>query len=364
MLRTETLSARRAGFTLVELLAVIAIIAILASLVTLGVFAMIGNRTKMNTEANIRVLHKMLQTRWAAVAAEARKETPSPQAMILAGGDLERARVIWVKVRLAEAFPINYSEMEPDPKKVANIVNSFIPPNKVKPHMTKYRTTIPSYPAVPGPTESSACLLMALRTLQADGLAVDDQMKNAIADTDGDTIPELIDGWGKPLAFFRFPWNDAALQEANPAAAKQWNSAQNYPVGAMVTFGAGTYRCIAASTGNQPSTSPAFWTAVNATASARFSDPTDPTGKLLDNKLAMNWYKDKTPLNPPTEKRSRRDIFEAVFHPIMNGATGNAYYTTPVIASSGKDGIMAVNFVIPALPGSADNIYSFQLRGD
>ncbi|MSU80220.1 MAG: type II secretion system protein [Gemmataceae bacterium] len=335
MIRTEQHLTRRAGFTLMELLVVIAIIAVLASMVSLGVFAMIGNRTKSNTEANVRVLHKLLQTRWAAVVADAKKETPSLMAQGLAGGDLERARVIWIKIRLAEAFPINYSEMEPDPKKVVNIVNTYIPANKLKPHFVKYRTTITAYPPAPGPTEPSACLLMALRTLQTDGVSLDDQMKNAVADTDGDGIPELVDGWGRPLAFFRFPWNDAALQAANPAAANS--------------------------------------------AAAKFSDPADPTGKLLLNKLASNWYKDTTPFNPPIEMKSRRVLFEFLFHPIMVTATdplvianpaimtpkiNNAYYTTPVIASAGKDGLMLYSDFSSAGAGSADNILSFQLRGD
>ncbi len=314
MIRTERNCPRREGFTLVELLVVIAIIAVLASMVILGVFAMIGNRTKSNTEANVRVLHKMLQTRWAAVIADAKKETPSPAAQSLAAFDLERARAIWIKVRLAEAFPISFSELESDPKKVVNIVNTYIPANKLKPHFTKYRTTITAYPAVPGPTESSACLLMALRTLQADGLAIDDQMKNAVVDTDGDGIPELIDGWGRPLAFFRFPWNDSALQAANPTA------------------------------GNS--------------AAGKYSDPTDPFGKLLDNKQPSNWYKTTSPVN-------FRAIFESTFHPIMVTATNNAYYTTPVIASAGKDGLMMLNGDLSSTgTGSADNILSFQLRGD
>ncbi len=319
MIRTQRQWTRRDGFTLIELLVVIAIIAILASMVSLGVFAMLTNRTKSNTEATVRVLHKMLQTRWATVVAEAKKESPSPAALALAGGDLERARVIWIKVRLCEAFPIAYKELNPtDP---TTIVNIFIPANKVKPHFSKYRTSITALAATKPETEPSACLLLALRTLQADGTSVDDQLKNSIKDTDGDSIPELVDAWGRPLAFFRFPWNNSVLQAANPAAANS--------------------------------------------ASAKFADSTDPMGKLLDNKLPMNWYKDTTPFNPPTETRARRKIFEDTFHPIMVTATGNAYYTTPVITSAGKDGIMdnILDFSSTG-PGSADNINSFQLRGD
>ena len=325
MIRTERNCPRREGFTLVELLVVIAIIAVLASMVILGVFAMIGNRTKSNTEANVRVLHKMLQTRWAAVIADAKKETPSLEAMKLAGYnpalppgvfyDPERARVIWIKVRLCEAFPLAFKEL--NPADATTIVNVYIPPNKLKPHFTKYRTTITAYPAVPGATESAACLLMAFRNLPGEGTSIEDQMKNSVGDSDGDGIPELVDGWGRPLAFFRFPYKNLVLQAANPAA-------------------------------------------VNS-AAANFADPTDPTGKLLERNQATSWY-----------KSANRGVFETDFKyeilfKTIPGPSPQyfAYYTTPVIASMGKDGVLDLNpDFSSASTKSLDNILSFQLRGD
>ena len=82
---------------------------------------------------------------------------------------------------------MSYREMDPsDPN---TIVNRYILPSQIKTHFKKYRATITVYPPVPGPTESSACLLLALKTLQAEGVAVDDQLRYAVADTDGDTMP-------------------------------------------------------------------------------------------------------------------------------------------------------------------------------
>ena len=50
------------------------------------VYAWIATRQKNNTEATVRVVNKMLQDRWTKVIADARKETPSPAAVQLAGG--------------------------------------------------------------------------------------------------------------------------------------------------------------------------------------------------------------------------------------------------------------------------------------
>jgi prepilin-type N-terminal cleavage/methylation domain-containing protein len=294
-------SGRRCGFTLIELLVVIAIIAILASLAAYAVIAMMGRQQTRNTESTIKTLNKLLQARWSHVIAEARKESPSPAVLTLAGGDLERAQVIWVKVRLAEAFPMAYKEMDPAG---ATIVNTYITaPAKIKPHFTKYRATVKVYPATPGPTESSACLLMALKTLQTDaGVSIEDQIKFAIADTNGDGINELVDAWGNPLAFYRFPWNNAELQAANPAAP----GSRNF----------------------------------------KFSDPIDTGGTLL------NW-------SPPA-------AWVQQFHPVKNTTTGNANFVIPVIVSAGPDGELGLgpDLSVVKAATAADNIYSFKLKLD
>jgi prepilin-type N-terminal cleavage/methylation domain-containing protein len=299
-------NGRRRGFTLIELLVVIAIIAILASLVAYAVFAMMGRQQARNTESTIKTINKLLQTRWSHVIAEARKESPSPEVLKFANGDLERAQVIWVKVRLAEAFPVAYKEM--DPSDVTTIVNKYIiPPAKIKPHFAKYRATLAQGPGyLPKPGESSACLLMALKTLQTDaGVSIEDQIKFAIADTDGDGMNELVDAWGRPLAFYRFAWNNAELQAANPATP----GSRNF----------------------------------------KFSDPIDNGGTLLNN----SW---------PVKLRK---TFNSEFHPVQNATTGNANFVIPVIVSAGPDGDLGLGPDLSVVKTTAaDNIYSFKLKLD
>lgn len=306
----------RQAFTLVELLVVIAIIAVLAALSAWGVFAMIGSQQRRNTESSMRVINKLLQDRWAAVIADAKKETPSQAVFIRAGNNKERAQVIWIKVRLAEAFPATYGEA--NPANLSTIVNNYIPLGMRKAHFAKYQAALGSQTGG-GAGESSACLLMALKTLASDGVSVEDQLKPFVKDTDGDGMPELVDGWVKPLAFFRFP-TGANIQAANPAAGTNSRGAKN-------------------------------------------ADPVDAEGTLINGP----WY--NAPPFPPAQNGRR--IFESQFHlvgpapSVPNAPPANAYYVIPVIVSAGKDNNMALAAdASPSGSGAADNIFNFQLRGD
>lgn len=323
-MQSLNLSRRRRGFTLVEILTVIAIIAILAALGTWGVFAMMGSQQRRNSESSLKVIDKLLHDRWSAVIADAKKETPSPQVMMLAGGDPARARVIWIKVRLAEAFPVNYNEVLQSlgpPPPAMTIVNAYIPPNQRKPHFAKYQSLLAGK-AGGGIGESSACLLMALKTLASDGVSVEDQLKTFVADKDGDGVPELIDGWGNPLAFYRFP-TGANVQAINPAKA------------------------------------PA--------KGATFADPIDSDGLLLNR----SWYLTSPPPNSPNPLRVQ---FEGnanyqPFHPVAlvapPAANAAANYTIPFVVSPGKDGKMSLApDGSPTTAQDADNIFSYTLRGN
>jgi prepilin-type N-terminal cleavage/methylation domain-containing protein len=269
----------RGGFTLTELLVVIAIIAILASLAAWGVMAMIKNRQRSNTEATMRVLNKLLQTRWAHVIAEAKKERPSPRVLSeFAGGDPEVAKVLWIKVRLAEAFPKRYSEMRPAP--ADTVVNRYIPTDRRKPYFHKYQKAVNGL-AAGGAGESSACLLLALNSILSDGVTVEDQIKYAISDTDGkNKINCVIDGFGTPLKFEPF-----FINAPNPSPP----GSRNF----------------------------------------RFADPTDSDGRLLVP--VTGWY----------STQQRDTFFESFFHMVSKNDV-DAYYVVPMIWSLGPDRDVAV----------------------
>src|SRR5579862_4882867 len=170
-----TPSPRRTGFTIVELMAVITIIGILVALGVGAGYSVVSSLRVSATENTIRTVQKSLYEQWNQVVEEAKLEDPSPAILALANNDMALARVLWIKLRLYEAFPQNYAEIrtalassQPGPKAVSGIYGSaggqlgyWIPKRK---YMATYFAALPitDSPNHDTNTESSACLLMSL----------------------------------------------------------------------------------------------------------------------------------------------------------------------------------------------------------
>jgi hypothetical protein len=115
---------------------------------------------------------------------------------------------MWIKLRLTEAFPMTYYELQ-FPGLFYDHTSKrwvyLIPPNRRK--NVGYTSKIKTFlPAPDRNTESAACLLVALSVARGEAAALSmDNLPVPAVDTDGDDIKELVDGFGRPLAFFRFP---------------------------------------------------------------------------------------------------------------------------------------------------------------
>jgi prepilin-type N-terminal cleavage/methylation domain-containing protein len=282
----------RNGFTLLEILVVIGIIGVLAALTAVAVTKVISGQRGSNTRTAMATIEKTLNEHWAYVVSEAKKETGLDVAFAnidtIFGHDStagERNRLIWIKLRLMEAFPRSYQEMNlpyPHKKLAALNTNPIIPANLQK-YGATYNKALGgrTNDQKGGLTESSACLLIALSVMRNGTVLNADVLGSAVADTDNDGIKEFVDGWGNPLAFFRFPTGNKALQDTNPYI--------------------GTPR-------------------------AAFADPVDPGGVLL------NW------------NGAGRSAFEANVHPIASPIPfykGVAAYVQPTIVSMGPNGNMS-----------------------
>jgi prepilin-type N-terminal cleavage/methylation domain-containing protein len=336
----------RRGFTVIELLVVISIIAILTSVITAFVFSAGDRRRGANTQVTIQTVNKALQHHWSQVIADAKKEDISDatfaQLQILSGQtkgldpSLERARVIWIKLRLMEAFPQAYAEVNgtaaPPQNPVYTALTTYIPPNRR--HNNGYKKTLNNgtlKQANDPSSESSACLLMALQVNRGGFSLSADSLGSAAFDTDGDGLKEIVDGWtqlggappstypsdpahvctGKPetLRFYRFTWSPA-IQALSP------------------------------NTSSTP-------------------DPIDNRGLLLN----PNWY------------LSYGSAYVQATQCAITGNPANPsaspYYIIPVIVSSGSDNYFGLQQDTNAAtlgqllytgPAIDDNIYSYNLR--
>lgn len=208
---------RRPGFTLVELMVVLTILLILAALTAGAVVRYITVQEQANTETAIRKLSQLLDTARKGLVSKANAE-PIPDALkaqidAVSGGNPERTRVIYIKLRLKQTFPTSFAEaLSPAP---------LAPLPTYQKKLNALGITGSSASTLP--FESGACLLMALE--QANGgraVTADDIGPSSLFDFPAGSgkVRVPIDGWGSPLAFCRWPWlSDELNPGGNPLAS-------------------------------------------------------------------------------------------------------------------------------------------------
>jgi prepilin-type N-terminal cleavage/methylation domain-containing protein len=219
---TTPLARRRAGFTLTELMVVLLIITVLTTLAAGTLLRFMGSQQASNTRATLDKLQTVLNSRWSIVTRSA-KDEPIPAAVQTAlqnkffnyvGTDPnveQRKHVLYVKLRQRQEFPMTFGEaltpvygLPPLPK-FTNFFKSL-----------GYSGLPQSQPEV----ESAILLLLALQSNQSGGGVSQDTLGGSTVGTvqlsSGQRVNALVDGWGTPLAFCRYPTGSTVL---NPNGA-------------------------------------------------------------------------------------------------------------------------------------------------
>jgi prepilin-type N-terminal cleavage/methylation domain-containing protein len=318
----------RSAFTLVELMVVIAIIGVIVTLAASGTMQVITRQKSANTETTIQKVNDALKAHWSSVFQKANTEQIPPNILFgdstmlgllaMAGGSADpdaesRARLLWIKLRLKQQFPMNFMEaLVPTP----NLVRSgkpfvLLPPSPVyvqallgqpkPPWPVGQIPPLKDLPAglprtslaasnLPQSFEASVCLLLALSQGTGGPVGLDQDRLSSLELADAATfdptltalhLKVIVDAWGRPLAFYRWPIDRSGGELANS----------------------------------------------NPHKTSTIGDPLDPDGRLL----SPSW-------NNPQAYAGRQGVwaFEKLLHPVRDLTSKPAsYYTVPVIASTG-----------------------------
>jgi prepilin-type N-terminal cleavage/methylation domain-containing protein len=249
---------QRGGFTLMELMVVVTIMAALVALSVSAVMKFIAVQQTTNTQSTLNRVQSQLIKAWSKVKDDAMKapmsepvpgtgipgipikqwllQLPNPQ---LAGTDAnaaERARVIYVKLKLRQAFPMSFNEaLNPFPLPPLQAYVSYLS-----------NLGIASSTALTAPVESSACLLMALQR-GVGGAGIDSSALTAGGAAGSlpcppgspvptGSLPYLTDAWGRPIFFTRVPAGNLYLNPVTPTSVANvyttlpWSSTSGLPV--------------------------------------------------------------------------------------------------------------------------------------
>lgn len=171
-------SSHRRGFTMVELLIVITIIAVLATITIKVVGGFIATGREAQTQATIKKIQGLIDDRLQAFNRLNMKGKETPY-LSKAGNDLERAKIIMRKEILRGAFAQTWAEAGISGKSDQN--NGADSAEVLYAMLTKGA-------------------VFGVAPVSADAFSTSE-----VQDTDGDGNLEFVDGWGKPLRFYRWP---------------------------------------------------------------------------------------------------------------------------------------------------------------
>lgn len=210
--------AKRDAFTLVELLIVIALIALLSSAVLFAMYGLLDEAKGDRSRSQVTRINDLLMDRWETYRTRSVRfivptgTAPNPNFM-------SRMRLDALRELMRMELPDRVTDVAMDP------VTGIAVPSLLRGYRRKCflilgpdpgNANLPNYTKWSPSHEGSECLYLILSALNEDGenAAVSVLGPSDVGDTDGDGMPEVLDGWGRPIAFIR--WAPAFISDRQP----------------------------------------------------------------------------------------------------------------------------------------------------
>jgi hypothetical protein len=172
------------------------------------------------------------------------------QILSMAGGDAARARVIWVKLRLKQAFPETFSEATaPDGGA------GMIAPDP-------YYSNVPTSTSLSLNQQNSICLVLALKNSSRGSVFNVDNLGSHEVAMSGN-FQYIVDDWKQPVTYTKWPYvgvnpmtgNNDPSDPAGKLTSSSWSGSSTFN---SMAYGAG-YQAVAPPPGSSYFLSPYVW---------------------------------------------------------------------------------------------------------
>ena len=224
--RTDRHGARR-SFTLTELLVVVMIISLLASTVMFAMYGAVEEARAARTRTQIVRLNDLLMTRWESYRTRVMR-LPLPAEVRRNPRRVAIARLNALRDLIRMELPDRVEDVRDLPITIplgeGETVQVAIP--AVWHEYQRRATAEWLAPAGNRPYEDAECLYMIIASIRdLDGNGLDFLKESEIGDLDGNGMPEILDAWGNPIRFIRWP----AGFVAHPGSDHNWGTERDIP---------------------------------------------------------------------------------------------------------------------------------------